>query len=246
MPYNSIKKRLISQSVYETVLVAGADITIPTSGFESALLRIPIGEYNHFSNIRVHNVGIFSNYADGLVFKNPYSFISAGFRFYRMGAEPFSGDITYDMNDKTVTGAGTTFTTQVFPNDVLVQYSGSISGNYGLSPVGVVKSITNDTSLELTSYPVTPNNVLINSGVLTPLLDSKSRTIDISTLNQMYTLGDYINPADVYGDGEYIILRSEISIDEDLVFLRDAIGAAYDGETVSFEIHLDIEYTPRY
>jgi hypothetical protein len=246
MPYNSIKKRIISQSVYETNLVAGTDITIPVDGFKSVLLRIPIGDYNHRSNIRVHNVGIFSNYADGLVFKHPYNYIAAGYRFYRMGSSPFTGDITYDMDDKTVTGAGTSFTTEVFPNDVLIQYSGSIVGNYDLSAVGVVDSITNNTALELTSYPVTPNNPAINSGVLTPLLDSQVRTIDISTLNQMYTLGDYINPIDVSGAGEYIILRSEIDIHEPLVFSRDAISADHDGETVYFEVHVDLEYTPRF
>jgi hypothetical protein len=238
MPYNSIRKIHISQAMQENTLVAATNISIPPLDWEDVLFDVYYREYNHLSNLRIHNIGIFSNFADGLVILNPETPLQVGYTVKRMTESAvLSGTVNCTPSNKTVTGIGTVFTAEISAGDVLCEET------LGKPlPIGIVDSVTNNTSLELTSYPL-----YISSGnpIVKLTEDSQSTEyINVDTFNQMYRMEDYINPADLSGSGEIISIQARVDHLATLDLARDAIASDFDGDTVFFTVHADLEYTP--
>jgi hypothetical protein len=235
---------MVSQVAQEQTLVAATDITIPAVSFEPVLINIPLDQYNHRSNIEIRSIGLYSNFADGLVFRDPYTPVAVGLKVSRMVRSVLTGDpgggVDYTL--KTVSGSGTNFLAELAAGNIIGQHpvvSGAVPFLFG-----IVDSVTNNTSLELTSYPLNEDG-----GAAIPFIKLEEESsvnfyTEVHTLNEMYSLVNYINPAELSGNGEYIIMQMYIVNRTDLVFLRDTISSDFDDDNVWFHGVAELEYTP--
>lgn len=247
MPYNSIKRRIISQSLVEKTLVAGSDITLtPISDANTVLGLIQYSDYNHKSNIRMHNIGLFSNFADGLIFKNPWNGngIDVAIRTRRLDVSMIDGEpVAWSIDSKIIeANAGTgSFNTQAAAGDVL-----AFEESDNIYPLGIIETVNSDDQVTLTSFPLNLDRIDLTSNIYIGRPESSVQyTSNIVTLNQLYNLSEYLNPGDLIGDGEYVSIEFllDFKTSDDIIFSRDAISSDYDGEDVFFNIVSTLEYT---
>jgi len=246
--YNSVKRRIISQSMVEKTLVAATDLTL-TADANYTLGVIRYSQYNHLSNISMHDIGLFSNFADGLVFQDGWASnnLTIGIRARRLAISPISGTTdtdTYNVTNKIADAVGGSFTTETNTGDVLCFQN---PGGGEIFPLGIIKTITDDNNIELTSFK---SNLVHLVGLDNYFIGKPQSTIEyktgIVTLNEMYDLAEYVNPADLTGSGQYVSIEYllEFNTPSDVVFSRDAISSDYDGDDVFFNIVSTLEYTP--
>lgn len=209
------------------------------------------------TNIIILNAGIFSNFADGLVFGSQYVrpsiFVEGGVFAPWDGGD--AGTLSGTAGNINVTGAGTDFTLGSSPvaggNIVMV-------GPENLRKfVGFINSVPGPAQLELTDgAPMDFTNTAYN--IMQPTsLQYRHVVKDIPQLNCMHPWGRTIlriEPNAFSGDtfGIFITARLKTSPDigfsgdPDLSLLTDSVNSAFDGSTVTFDIVLDLLVTPAF
>ena len=209
------------------------------------------------TNIIILNAGIFSNFADGLVFGSQYvrpSIFVEGAVFAPWDGGD-AGTLTGTAGSTTVTGAGTDFTLGTAPvgGGDIVMVGPAAQRKF----VGFINSVPGPATLELTDgSPVDFSGDAYN--IMQPTsLQYRHVVKDIPQLNCMHPWGRTIlriEPDVFSGDtfGIFITARLKTSPDinfagdPDLTLLTDSVNSAFDGSTVTFDIVLDLLVTPAF
>lgn len=250
MPYDAVTKRFISASLYEVAITLPNNILIPNTGALVWSVPNPLrsefgGSYigatyfredlNPLSNFQIRSMGIFCNLGEYLKFVRPYVPIQIQYEQCRYGEGISSGGtVSGNANSKQITGAGTTFTADFTNNNGDVIFDST--GKY----IGVVHTVANDTLLTLTNYPM----YIPSADNYIPLYRQsiEVRATEVFELNKMYPCVDYVNPADLAGDGDYVFLFTNISYPDDLELYTIDVPAGYDGELIHFHSQVELTY----
>lgn len=240
--YFSQERQIVARGHYSAVLAPPADVVIPAGDMATRAFIINHNNINRDSNIIIKRLGLFCNFADGLVIKNPatepHSFRLLSYAYGPKGSnEP--GTVSISPGSTTVTGVGTSFTALAAGDAFAVDGSDAF--------IYRIDSITNDTTLILKDIPIAEFTAE-NFGVC-PLLGS--RTIEsgteIDVLNEMIPLDEVIVlPTFVsYTDTvQFVVIEIEFG-DEGVPwsFLTKSIAADFAGDSAVFNTHMDVQLT---
>jgi hypothetical protein len=179
-------------------------------------------------------VGIFSNFADGLVFKLPYSRMTLEVNAASYNLTSLTGTLNFTAGSKSVSGGGTTlFTSELTAGDII-----DISINDRLF---VVDSITDDDNLVLTDYATNSGAFASDKHVLQA--QTGIITYDISELNVLYDVDFFGSAAVLSPDSGSVIELTYSPQLTDTVFLTKTIDTSYDEDMVHFDAAIIVEFT---
>lgn len=251
--YPSVLRTYFTRNLFEGNILPPADFTLVGA---DCLRQITDLNYsaggggaaqqpiNPETNLYIRNAGVFSNFADGLVFKNPWQRVDLEIRVraYTRGGN-LTGTLAAAMNSKTLTGAGTAFVAEVPPGS-MIEWEPNVGGP---REVGIVNTVTDNTHLDLNNYPLT-NIANCSFRILTPV-GSGSRfyqQLSLPTLNQMFYVNHFVNLTNVTRDGillDAILNHNAFSAVHDTVFLTKSISTDFDGDAIHFDGAVDVEFT---
>ena len=244
--YSSTVRRFISSPLNVDTIAPPADYTVAAGSYSSfmytkgpAIALQPL--LNPDSNLIIHNIGLFCNFADGLVFKTPIPFIM------QLRAETYNRDavlplltgvVSATAGEQKITGGGTTlFNAELAAGDVIV-----LNG----MPIRI-DSVTNDDEAITVEYiPLTVASEPFIQKLAVTGADN-SETMFVSTLNDMYPTTSFINPVALYASpSAFIFLRGLFKNDINMDFLTKSVDTAFDGDLVYWTVQADIEFTQEY
>jgi hypothetical protein len=140
--YGSSNRTYVARNVREATISPPTDIAVSQAGWFTQLLK-PISLVQYQENVLLRRVGLFSNFADGLVWADPKTRLQINIEASAAAyLNTFSATPT--PKSKALVGAGTHFLTDVNPGDVLY---GQTSQTWNL-----VYTVNNDTSITFADY----------------------------------------------------------------------------------------------
>jgi len=217
----------------EETLAPPADITnLGVAYYQIA--DIPPGTISPQSKVVVRRVGIFSNFADGLVFKEPFGNFQATIKLY--GAKVLAGGRTgtYANPYGSKTVVGLTGSIDGIPSNGIIKLDDGRAGQYGIVEYGGV----GNTLLQ--------NYATVNAGAFTEMQgvagSEKLRIFGIRTLNELQEVNEFLDPGvDILTTATDVLLAATIDNAPDL--LTKSIDASFAGEKVTFDLVVELEYT---
>lgn len=222
----------------------GTDITIASANWFNQLLTRTSPEWvqklSVNSNLLLKRVGIFSNFADGLVFANPYegldlSILVAPYT-YDSGV---TGTITTALNSKTVAGAGLA---GLNAGDII-----NVGNAVGTGPEFLV--IDNPATPSVTDYPIYAVAAADWSQMVIDSSQAARTLIHIRELNVMYDYEHFFNPIifAISTAPQALIIQADINgtglapAGHSVSFHTDTISANFTGDTCWFDVHAEFE-----
>lgn len=238
--YGSVVVQRVFRNVFESTIAPTADFTIPSGSKDYKFADPCEVDPDPQSNIFIRRIGLFCNFADGLVFKNPAPRIGMDFLVSTFKEETMSGgEINFTAGSKAITGVGTDF-----------------SGE----SVGFLKTTIGDNHLMIVD-PTDATNANIDNysyldGAKTIGLEVQRLSIGTSdvtdvwglpTLNTLYDVGRLLSPSlvssspDTFSD---LGFRARLNMNNlDLTFLTKSIATSFSGDAIHFDIVAELEYT---
>jgi hypothetical protein len=252
--YSSIERVLTARNLFEGTISPPNDFTLtPVTGFQQ-LVNNPFSPnaidesyISRNTSFTIRKVGLFCNFADGLVFKNPWQNIrlriSVGL-YYE--SSTVAGTIVKVNNSKTVTGAGFVplAPDTLAPGDIISLFPEEFH---------IIDTITDDNNATLTDYPFYDDP----AGAWTKLENNDAGGdiyIDyfkIRELNYFHDIDFNYSPqlfTGLSGTSQWVIIKAQIFYDNsvtdpDIDFLTKTIDTSYDQDLVHFDAKLLVEYT---
>lgn len=245
--YGSTVRRFISSAIGQQAINPPADFTMGTSLDRVFMYtRGPITSLapliNPDSRLIVQRIGLYHNFADGLVLRYPYP-ISLKIRaevYDRIIVTPFlTGVVSMAAGTKAITGGGTTFfNAQLVPNDVII---------LGGLPVRIA-TITDDnnaTACEIMPHTVTSEPFVQLLGFVA---GDNTETVYVNTLNDMYECSSLIKPELIYAAAttDFMFLSAIVKVDVATPFLTKSIDTSYSGDSGFWTVEADVEFTQKF
>lgn len=209
--------------------------------------------YNEDTNTILKRIMVWSNFADGLVFKHdtPNAFtpcFNVNLTMYAFSAASnITGTLTFEGGEQAVTGAGTSFLADISPNDYI--YDGQ---NY----VYKVSDVTDDTHLN--TYERHPFHYATTGPLPAKLLSQigfavHPSPVQVDMLNTWFDCNYFFNPAEFSGAAAgYLAMGctlygpdNGIPATKPLTFMTHSISTDFADESCYFSIQADIEHTLR-
>lgn len=244
--YGSIEKTFWARNVYQgTFAVAPpADLTILNTDWHQQFLfnkYTLLDAVSINTNIFVKNVGVFCNFADGLVFKTEIDVIDLAIQAFVIApvAPPVVGTITLSPASRAVTGVGFA---PLLPGSIIR------SGLYTY----IVEAIADDNNATLTDFP---KNTLVGAAWAQWGATGPSVVInctDIRSLNQFIPVERFLSPvAFSVTDPSFLLMLMVFDINQitgttahNVTFLTKSIDPAFAGDVVTMDVGITLEYTP--
>jgi hypothetical protein len=231
-----------------------SDFTLAAADCYEGVVDVQPGEWNVNSRLMVREVGIFSNFADGFVFKNIYEKMSLKLTAASLSVDHvLAGTATTTLNFRSVAGAGTSWNTgadKLVPGDVV------LATTPNTSQYCVVNTVTNDTAITFSQYPkmASGNVTLTLLSRPSSLFQDKTGLRNISALNTFYDLDWFINPRIASNEHQPVIfvkINSGYDIagqppsisPHSTTFLTKSISTDFAGDHVSFDVLFKCEVT---
>lgn len=241
--YSSVLRTFITRNFYEDTLAAGTDIVVPVTPYYQ-----PIKDFGIFvnkeTNFMVRRTGVFSNFADGLVFKTPADRFDVNYQYtaYRFTGDRFSLNFTYGSKNVTL-NAGTTGWVAGNEYDVAVE----IDSPDRFMIINVIAS--DATSGVIQDYWDTKTTfIFCYNCTIAPAVPFTVK--NISQLNCMYEANDFAQPFEFSSASEYDLAGVQIKLNIDwtgqshnTTLLTNTIDPSYNDETVYFDVITEIEFT---
>jgi hypothetical protein len=198
----------------------------------------------------VHNLGLFSNFADGLVFKDlrqrmPLTILATAFT--GTPATPIVGTVAILAGQSSVIGD---VSTQFLSGGAL---NALPANTYVADANGYVYKVNGAPSTEhALNFFGTPMNSIAAGGRLFKLTAAAGPVIPRSceigaVLNTMFPVEQYFYPSQaVPSTSKLYWVTFEVSIPNSVAvdFLTASIDAGFTGNNVNFSVAVDIEFTP--
>ena len=245
--YFSTERRVWAKGVYAANITPPNDFTIASGAFLSPIVSIDQQALNPNSNIVINKVGLYSNFADGLVWKTVGQRLWLGItaRVYTIDTNFLTGMFAITAGSKAVTGVETAFNTELADGDVFT--NGGASGLLGTFVYRVNGNPPDAANLTLHDWPE-QSLTMMNMRKLVPLGSDAFRRIEITTLNEMIDLDEFMKPSAFVAAGSvprYVTLEMSFLNSAGLTFLTKSINTAFSGDSCFFDTALDIEFTAR-
>lgn len=236
--YNSILRSYTVRNIYEdAALTPGTDVVIPAGNFiltNRTVINFS-ADTNVETNYMVRRAGVFSNFADGLIFKNPADRIDIDlwFEAYRLSGNPFVLVAAYGSRAVTTLGgdgwvAGNRYLIRRPDNSTMYVFAtGAGAGN-------------------LEDYwPFTGNSSVYNLAAVASGYGYSFR--HVSALNCMYEVNEFAQPFQFASNLDYDIVALHcgvnIQVPHTTTFMTDIIDTAFTDKTVFFDIVTEVEFT---
>lgn len=248
--YSSTIRTYTIRNYIEDTLTPGTDLVIPAPAAGVTALRTAPSfteDVNQNTNIMIRKAGVFCNFADGLIFKDPKNRIDLDFalRTYVPTGDPYVVRTTYGSNIIMVTsgtpvwvgGGGGRRAINFNVTNGRIMY---IDPPAGIPPV---------LSAPLEDYWQYSSFAGIGAQDLVSVGGGRNFTMrNISALNCMYEAGEFGEPFifSAGADYSYIALHAAINwldTQHTTPFLTDIIDSAFTGADVFFDIVVEVEFT---
>jgi len=245
--YFSVERRFFATNVYSAAIAPPADFDIAAGAWNNRLFSINNREINPNGAILVNRLGLYSNFADGLVQKEHFDriWVSLTARAYTyLPLTQLTGTVSVTAGTNALVAAGDgAFTTELAANDVI-----TTGGPLGISGKFLyrVASVTDDDNVVLKDY-VEQTSAPTTWVKLTSLGSEAFRQIEIRNLNEMSPVDQFLSPSLYAATGVYYIsLEIDfLAVVTSLTYMTKSINASYSGDTCFFDAYADIEYTDR-
>jgi len=230
-------RRFWARNVVEKTISPPNDLQIAQADPVEQAFDLGTGpELNLDTNLIIHSIGLFSNFADGLVFANPEERIRTRLTINACEFVNLTGTLTTTAGSKTLSGAGTAFTTELSDGDIIL-----FGGAYHI----IDGAPANDTTATLRNYAYIG---VSESGQRCDIINGQgaNKDIDIRQLNYMYDLSDFVLPISLTDTTpDAIVLIGTITTDNDnFTFLTKSVNTDFDGDNCFFSLGIDVEFTP--
>lgn len=240
--YNSNLRTYRARNVYESTITPPNDFTIAQANWVPQLFRphdfLGVGsdfDYPLSSNLIIKRLGLFCNFADGLVWASPTVRLDLLVLVYGMIPVTRTGVVTFTVDSKTVTGVGTNFVGQFTPN-------GFILDPATMTPYKI-RSITNPATMVLTDYALF-TSAGVQATSLTGTIASGVMLHQMAEFNYMYDLEHFFSVASLPGIS---ILIPQVTIynsgNNALNLYTISIDTTYGGKNILFDVVADFEIT---
>lgn len=243
--YGSVVRRLVARNLAELTMPAiPVDLQIANASWKSQLVRYKrptvATDYlrmNVNSNVVVRELGIFCNFADGLVFHSPANrltaFVTVG--GYSQGSA-LTGAITSTIGSKALSAVGGSFTTEL-------SVGGTIEDD--LNNMYVVDAIADNDNATLTDYALVSRAGTTWYGMSAG--GSATWQTDITQLNYMFRQERFnanalFSAAGVQQIGIRVAVQNQNTA-ATVDFLTKTIDTTYAADTVIFDAIADVEFT---
>lgn len=242
--YFSRERRFWSHYIGVQALTAKTDYSFIFDPSVTYLLNINQQSLNDDSNFIVRNVGLFSNFADGLVWKHPERqlFARINVKTWSLDATVFTGtNFTSEGSTFAVTGTGTNFAAEgMSAGDYFTDSDYIYKAGAAITATSI--ETVNPVPMQKTSSPLTLLKKLTQVGST-----EIRREIEISELNSLIPYDEYFTPGLVAG-ADFDAVSLEVSLTSNTValeFLTDSIDPAFNSNDITFNFCADLEYTAR-
>jgi hypothetical protein len=238
--YGSILRTYVARNLEEAALTSGVDIVVPPAPLLHTVPQFTL-DMNKETNFNIDKAGMFSNFADGLVLKDPqYRFdLTLSATPFTLANNPYTLTLTYGSKVVT-TFAGSPGWTPGLDYPVAIQES--VSGEYTVMYINATGAGTGN----LYDYwAYTSGNLL--SEALTAFGSRAYVVKNISVLNCMYNVTEFFQPLIFTGGVEYAYVALRVALNlttsHNTTFMTHTINSAFDGSTVHFDAVIDVEFT---
>lgn len=237
--YFGVVRQFVAKDVYHDTISPPSDFQISANGFTTTMVDMDQGSVDSNTNLIVTDVGLFCNFADGFVRKTPCERVYVQFNIKAFAEDSaLTGLITIAACDKTVTGAGTSFDTELADNDYFAQgrYVYKVDGNPGAA-----------NSMEMHWWPV--RNAagvaavkLTEVGSLAVFVDP----IEITELNCMVPVNNYALPS-LFSSvaANRLVLEATVVNPSTLTYLTKSVCTDFADDTAFFDVVANVLYTNR-
>ena len=234
--------RLLSRGIYTGIISPPTTYTINQSANYHGLFYPSPAVVNMSANAIVKSIGLFSNFADGLVFASnaqPLILNLSILGFSYVGAT-LPGTASSIAGFDGMLGVGTDYTVSLVSGD----YIRGLTSGY----IYRVRSITDNLNLVLYGcYPQAFSGERFEKlSVLGTLLPQG--IVQIDTLNEMYPITLPSMQTLYAGNSAIKSFTLEMSLDIEAVsgmsFLTKSIDVSYAGSVITFDGAIDFEFTP--
>jgi hypothetical protein len=246
--YNSSLRTFVAREVISKIMtfpaltVAPADTFVKPVGTQAA--GVSIIALNQNMNLR--RVGLFCNFADGLVFAG-YNYPSIVLKWYGIGSGPaVAGTVSMAANSNVITGIGTSFNTDFVAGDLVRVGPGGPFFIVTTTPVNPLSMVINGVNSGLTIVNTSYQKVLRTAAPIGPTLQTIVPQINI--LNFMIEQDKFIPVATVTGAlySAYMITAEVDLPDPGMIWDTSTIDTAYGRQLVQFDVNIDIEIARTY
>jgi len=240
--YFSQEQRLLSRGVYTGAINPPADFGIAKSSDYKGMFYPSLAVVNMYANAIVKSIGLYCNFADGLVFALPSQplILNLSILGFASTGGTLLGTSSSISNMNGLHGAGTSYDTQLVAGD----YIRSLTSKY----IYKVKTVTDADDLVLYGYyPQTISSERFEKlsvlGTLVP-----QGIVQINTLNEMYPI-TLPSMQSLFASNSFIrTFTLEINLDIEatsgVTFLTKSVDTSYAADTVTFDGAIDFEFTP--
>lgn len=239
--YFGVQRQFLAKGVYSAAINPPNNFTVPTvAGFATTIVDIDQESIDPDTNVILTEVGLFSNFADGLVLGQACQRLLLGFTARAFRDDPTVGDlqgaVTINTCSKAVTGAGAAFDTELADGDYFAVGSWvyKVDGN----PAGA-------NLMNIAYWP--PQNHSGSTGTKLQQVGTQTfRRVEITDLNMMVPVNEFLTPA-LFSSTAVTKMAIEVSFLQgvDLIFLTKSIDTSYADDPCFFDVRLGIEYTKR-
>lgn len=243
--YGSIVRTYFARNMYEVALNPPDPIPIASAGSVGGwvalqIFSIPAGEISPDTNFLIRQVGLLSNFADGLVFASVPDRIDAQVVVAAVKVDSVvTGQLQFASGDKTVVSPGGVFGTQLIAGSIVKVVSGNGTYYY------LIDSVTDANNAELTDYPKIAGT-LDSYKMATVSSDNLPRYINIPTLNSLYDVNEYLVPvarlSSIAGVEDFVFL-ARVNTTHDIMFSTIGINTDYENLVCTFDLAMTLEFT---
>lgn len=244
--YASKIRTIYLPNTLETTIAPPANLTFPTSSTtQSFWINVAnsaaAAELNQNSSLSVLRVGLFCNFADGLVLATPgiRPRVTLSASAWTLGSA-IAGNVATTRGSKTITGTGTDFTTDLSGGDT-VRFSAGIltdTGNYLMK----IASIAGSTTATMSNYaPKTLAGATVNPLSFVDI--DVMKDIEIPKLNCFVEVNQFLRPLSALSaTPDLISISGNIDV-AGVEYHTKTVDTSFSGDTATFDLLAEIEYT---
>lgn len=245
--YASVVSLVSAINVFEGTINPPNAFSMPRANIVPQPVYEPLQRPSKDTNIFVRRMGIFSNFADGLVFGKNASRIGA-----RLLATTFqkdetvSGTITFTRDSKAITSGDIDLTTIEYMREINASNPSQWFYIDAATAAAGAANLFNYSRLD--GAKAVPGAVEVLSGSFSNGVAIS--VYDIPALNTMVDVNYLLTPSEVstaagMSSWDYIGLFGSIDLDgTDMSFLTKSISTAFASDDITFDLVAEIEYTP--
>jgi len=239
--YGSVIRTLTARNVIEKVIAPPADLLVATTDcigqiFEAGQRQIANPSFKYYveSNIILHRLGVFSNFADGMVWKTPYSRMGVRISFTPFSMLPaISGTVTVASNSKALTGDLSTLFVAEIPAGTNIMIGGAIF---------TVALVTDNQNAVLTDYAINAAGVQCLK-LSTPAPTVSTLLYGVENFNTMYEHEAFVPISTIAGNLPFYFITATPVLVDDSTLMTRTIDPSYGREIAYFDVKADFEFS---